>query len=80
MTFIALILAAKLQQPKKPCFQLMAECFKDLTGQRTSVSKLNELELKVLVTLGFDFNFVVEPVDLIKRYLGLLGHPASEAM
>ena len=51
----------------------MAECYKELTGEETTLAKLNELELKVLVALGFDFNFVVEPVDLIRWYLGLMG-------
>lgn len=52
----------------------MASWYKQFTGVETSVERLNEVEHTVLIELGFDFNFVYEPVELIRRYLDLLGY------
>lgn len=43
-----------------------------------AVESLVELELQVLVQLGFDFNFLIEPLDFLRRYLHLLGYGEDE--
>ena len=57
LAVVSLLIAAKLEQPKHPNFQNMIMAFEDLNGERLDPKELLDLEEKILVQLGFDFNF-----------------------
>ena len=75
---VCVLLAAKLEQPKKPDFLSMTNALYKINEVSITVESLVELELQVLAQLGFDFNFLIEPLDFLRRYLNLLGYGEDE--
>ena len=57
LALAALLIGAKLEQPKHPNFMNMINALEDLNGEKVKKDELVLLEEKVLRHLGFDFNF-----------------------
>jgi hypothetical protein len=76
-----LLIAAKLEQPQVPNYQNMIYAYDDLKGQEQSTmtkADIKAMEEKVLVQLGFDFNFS-SPRHFLDRYIRILDeHICSE--
>lgn len=51
----------------------MIMAFEDLNGERLDPKELLDLEEKILVQLGFDFNFT-GPLHMVDRYMRLLNY------
>ena len=64
----------------KPDFRNMSNSLKKIKDVRVDESKIIEVEQQVLVQLGFDFNFVVEPLDILFGYLHYLGYSKDKVV
>lgn len=75
-----LLIAAKLEQPQVPNYQNMIYAYDDLKGQEDSTltkADIKQMEEKILVQLGFDFNFS-SPRHFLDRYIRILDTHCSE--
>ena len=63
----SLLIAAKIEQPLKPSFELMIELLPELQRKRTSKRDLIDLEEKIVIALDFDFTYA-SPLTFLERY------------
>jgi transcription initiation factor TFIIIB Brf1 subunit/transcription initiation factor TFIIB len=74
------LIAAKLEQPQVPNYQNMIYAYDDLKGQEDSTltkADIKQMEEKILVQLGFDFNFS-SPRHFLDRFIRILDVHCSE--
>jgi hypothetical protein len=68
-----ILLAAKLEQPIAPSFEKMISLLAESEKKEITRQKIIDMEAKILVTLGFDFNFP-GPIQSVERYLRILNY------
>ena len=73
ITTTCMLLAAKLEQPIAPSFEKMISLLADPEKMEITRQKIIDMEAKILVTLGFDFNFP-GPIQSLERYLRVLNY------
>ena len=67
------LLAAKLEEPIAPSFSMTMSHLSKVEQKYVTKKDLLELEGKIMVTLGFNFNFP-SPIPSLERYLRLLDY------
>ena len=72
-----MLMAAKLEQPVSPSFYKMINYLTENEKKYVSKSSLIDLEAKILVVLGFDFNFP-SPIHPLDRYLRVLNYNLNQ--
>ena len=70
---VSLLLAAKVEEAVQPNFDLMLKIMDQEDREGRKKSHLIEMEAKVLVELGFEFDFP-NPQTAVERHLHLLGY------
>lgn len=73
ITTTCMLLAAKLEQPIAPSFEKMISLLAEPEKMEITRQKIIDMEAKILVTLGFDFNFP-GPIQSLERYLRVLNY------
>lgn len=79
LSTISVLMSAKLEQPISPSFTRMINLLSDDEKKYVSKQKLIDLEAKIIMTLGFDFNFP-GPFQSMERYLRILGYDLNKTI
>lgn len=79
LSVISMLLSAKLEQPISPSFVRMINLLTEEEKALTNKQRLIDLESNILMTLGFDFNFV-GPVQFLERYLRVLEYDSNKTI
>ena len=70
---VSLLLAAKMEDPLQPSFIRMIEKLPQQYKHLVTLNKLQDMEMDVLMVLGFDFSFP-GPILPMDRYLRILDY------
>jgi len=79
LSVISMLMSAKLEQPISPSFARMINLLTDEEKALTSKAKLIDLESRILIVLGFDFNFP-GPIQFLERYLRILDYDQNKTI
>jgi hypothetical protein len=74
---IAMLMAAKLEQPISPSFLRMINLLSDDEKRDVNKANLIALETDILFKLGFDFNFP-GPIQYLERFLRVLDYDMNK--
>lgn len=70
---VSILLAAKVEEAVQPNFNVMLSLLDEEDRGKVTKSDLIDMEAKVLVKFGFDFNFS-NPQIAVERHMRLLGY------
>ena len=79
LVIVVLLIGAKLEQTLAPSFSLMIELLDERDREKITIDSLYELEMEVLSTLSYDFEFP-GPVPFLERYMRLFDHDKNETI
>ena len=77
LSLISLLLAAKLQEMIQPCFQKLINLLSDEEKKNIDKEMLIEMEIDILIRLGFDFNYQC-PISSMERFLRILNFDMNQ--
>lgn len=79
LSTISVLMSAKLEQPISPSFTRMINLLSSEEKKQVTKQSLIDLEMDILLRLGFDFNFP-GPVQSMERYLRLLDYDLNRSV